>query len=394
MADYLSAYTGQQIDQILTSVDTKVSKNDVINDFAVNDPLFPPSARLTFLLNQQITTINDVLANKVIRTDGGEQTINGRKKFSVQIDANGGIKVPTQMSITLIDEAINNTDAVNLSLLKKHGVSEDTAGVGSGLKINLLPNGYNQMVVDASNLANFTATGAPANFVVHDGAGTFKWPVTTLATLIFSDSRFSNYVLVVDYDQDMLNLEGQIGTINTTLAGKVSTTTYNTKMTSLDSSISSLNTGLAGKVDTTTYNTKMTSLDSSISSLTSGKVDVTTYNTKMTSLDTAIAGRVTKAKTNLSGITVSASGSNSLPDFDMANIVSLLISASWAGVVDTYRVTMTYDGTLKTELLVQKSTAGTVTFAGSVVSGKLRLTITNANTTTACSVDYNILSAF
>ncbi|WPJ72065.1 hypothetical protein DEEACLCL_00040 [Salmonella phage CRW-SP2] len=397
MADYLSQYTGQQIDQILTAVDTKVSKNDVINDFAVNDPLFPPSARLTYLLNQQITSINQTLANNVIRTDGGEQTISGRKKFSAQIDANGGINVPTQMSITIVDEPINNTDAVNLSMLKKHGVSEDTATAGSGLKISLLPNGYNQLSMDAANLTNFSGSGAPNNFVVHDGTGTFKWPVTTLATLIFSDSRFSNYVLVVDYDQDMLNLEGQINTINTTLAGKVNTSTYNTKMTSLDNSISSLNTGLAGKVDTSTYNTKMTSLDTSISSINTAlgnKVETSVYTTKMNSLDTAIAGRVTLAKTNLSGITVSAGGTNVLPDFDMANIVSLLITAKWGSLVDSYRVYITYDGTLKTELLVQKSTAGTVTFAGSVVSGKLRLTITNANSSTACSVDYNILSAF
>lgn len=410
MAEYLSQYTGQQIDNILTSVDGKVSKNDVINDFAVNDALFPPSARLTYLLNQRMNTLEDTLTNKVIRTDGGEQTINGRKKFSSVIDANGGIMVPAQKTLTIIDEAINDTDGVNLSMLKKHGVSEDTAANGSGIKISLLPNGYNLISIDAANLTAFTTDDAPSFLVAQNASTTYKWPVTSLSRLIFEDSRFSNYVLVADYDQDMLSLETQINTINTTLAGKVNTSTYNTKMTALDSSISTLNTSVAGKVDTTTYNTKMTALDSAIagkvdtstyntkmSALDSGiaaKVDTSTYNSKMTALDSAIAARTTIGKTNASAVTVAASGSAALPDFTQVNLTVIYVTATWGSLVDTYRVSMSRDGTLKTELLVQKSTAGTVSFAGSVVSGKLRLTITNANTATACSIDYNMIVSF
>lgn len=410
MAEYLSQYTGQQIDNILSSVDGKVSKNDVINDFEVNDALFPPSARLTYLLNQRMTVMNDTLTNKVIRTDGGEQTINGRKKFSSVIDANGGLVIASQKSLTIVDEAINDTDGVNLSMLKKHGVSEDTAAAGSGIRINLLPNGYNLISIDAANLAAFTSDDAPSFLVAQNATTTYKWPVTSLSRLIFEDSRFSNYVLVVEYDQDMLSLESQISTINTTLASKVNTSTYNTKMTALDTSISTLNTTVAAKVDTSTYNTKMTALDSAIagkvdtstynSKMTAldaaiaGKVDTSTYNTKMTALDSAIAGKTSIGKTNPSSITISASGNTALPDFTQVNLTVIYVTATWGSLVDTYRVSMTKDGTLKTELLVQKSTAGTVTFAGSVVSGKLRLTITNANTTTACSVDYNMIVSF
>ena len=410
MAEYLSQYTGQQIDNILSSVDGKVSKNDVINDFEVNDALFPPSARLTYLLNQRMTVMNDTLTNKVIRTDGGEQTINGRKKFSSVIDANGGLVIASQKSLTIVDEAINDTDGVNLSMLKKHGVSEDTAAAGSGIRINLLPNGYNLISIDAANLAAFTSDDAPSFLVAQNATTTYKWPVTSLSRLIFEDSRFSNYVLVVEYDQDMLSLESQISTINTTLASKVNTSTYNTKMTALDTSISTLNTTVAAKVDTSTYNTKMTALDSAIAgkvdtstynskmtaldAVIAVKVDTSTYNAKMTALDSAIAGKTSIGKTNLSSITISASGNTALPDFNQVNLTVIYVTATWGSLVDTYRVSMTKDGTLKTELLVQKSTAGTVTFAGSVVSGKLRLTITNANTTTACSVDYNMIVSF
>lgn len=391
MADYLSAYTGQQIDTILGSVSDKISKNDVINDFAVNDPLFPPSSRLTYELNIAIEDINDTLANKVIRTDGGDQNINGRKKFISVLDANGGIVVPTGKTVTIADEPTNNSDAVNLSMMKKHGVSEDTAGVGSGLSISLLANGYNQLVVDATRLNEFTGASLPTFLMAQFSNGTRKWAFDSFMAAMLADSRFNVFVKTVDYDADMLSLENQITAINTSLAGKVNTSTYNVKMTALDASITSLTNG---KVDNTTYNAKMTALDLSITDLGTNKVNVTTYNAKMTSLDSDIAARVTLAKTNLSGITVSASGNTALPDFNLVNLCQILVSAKWGTVVDTYRVTITLDGTVKSEELVKKSTAGTVTFAAAVVSGKLRLTITNANTTTAASVDYNLVASF
>lgn len=387
MADFLSRYTGQQIDQILGSVDEKVSKNDITNDFAVDDALFPASSHLTYQLKVAVDTINDTLSTKVIRTDGGEQTINGRKTFAAEIRAFGGVSVPTGKKLTITDEPIDSTDGVNLSMLRKHGVSEDTAGANSGLKIELLPGGYNKLTFDGTNLPSYSGSGVPAQMVMTSGVDTVKYDTTAFFNAVFADNRFNDYVKVVDYDADMLDIQSQFNTVNTTLAAKVNTSTYNTKMTSLDASIASLT---SGKVDVSTYNTKMTSLDTAIA----GKVETTTYTTKMTDVDNALAARVTLGKTNTSAISVAASGNAALPDFTMANLCQVLLTAKWGTLVDTYRVTITYDGTTKTELLTQKSTAGTVSFAGSVVSGKLRLTVTNANTTTACSVDYNLVASF
>lgn len=410
MADFLSQYTGQQIDAILTSVDGKVSKNDVIDDFAVNDPLFPPSARLTYELKLAVDTINDTLTNKVIRTDGGEQTVNGSKTFAALITANAGLTIPAGKKLTITDEPTAATDGVNLSMLRKHGVSEDTAGVNSGLKIELLPNGYNKLSLDGTNLQTYVGSTLPSIMLVSNGTDTVKYDTSVFVTSIFNDARFNAYLKVVDYDADMLDIQAQFNTVNTTLAAKVNTSTYNTKMASLDASILDLTNN---KVNVSTYNTKMASLDSSISTINgnistindsitaintslAGKVNTSTYNAKMASLDSDILARVTIGKTNLSTITISASGNQALPDFNLVNLCQVLVSAQWGtgNVVDTYRVTITRDGTIKTELLVQKSTAGTVTFAGSVVSSKLRLTITNANTTTACSVDYNLVASF
>ena len=417
MADYLSKYTGQQIDNILDAVDGKLNKTDVVNDITVDDDLSPASAHLTFVLKYAIDTMNDVLSNKVVRTDGQEQTINGKKSFASVLNANGGILVPTQRSITITDEPAANTDAVNLSMLKKHGLSTvDSVGMGSGLKISLLSNGYNKLEVDLSNLVVRTDSALPQSLSVYSPTGGSQiWSMTSLFNSIFADTRFNDYVKVVDYDSDMLNIETQFTSVNNRINLKLDTSTYTTKMTSLDSQISNLQSGkvdnttytakmtsldsqISGlstnKVDKTTYDTKMTSLDSQISGLSSNKVDVSTYTTDMNALNLALAGSVKLAKTNTTSTSVPASGSAALPDFTLVNLCQILITAKWGTLVDTFLVTMTYDGTLQATSLTQKSTAGTLSFAGSVVSGKLRLTMTNANTTTAASVDYSLRASF
>ncbi|WIL01772.1 structural protein [Salmonella phage D5lw] len=396
MADFLSQYTGQQIDQILGSVDDKVSKNDVIDDFEVSDPLFPPSARLTYELKRSVDTINDTLANKVIRTDSGEQTINGKKTFNALLVTNGGIQVPAGKSVSITDEPTNSTDGVNLSMLRKHGVSEDTTPPGSGLAGELLTSGYYKFNLDFTRLSAYTGPTLPTSVPVQTNSGARYWTMTAFFDALFADNRFNGYVTTTAYDADMLSLESQINNINTSLNGKVNTSTYNTKMASLDLSISNINTSLGNKVEVSTYNTKMASLDNSISSLSSDKVSVSTYNAKVTSIDNSLGNAVYRTKTNLSSYTVSASGTTALPDFDLVNLCQILVTAQWGtgNVVDTYRVTITRDGTIKTELLVQKSTSGTVTFTGAVVGGKLRISVVNANTTTACSVDYSIAASF
>lgn len=396
MADFLSRYTGQQIDAILSSVDDKISKTDVVNDFAVDDPLFPPSAHLTYELKRSVDNIYDTLENKVIRTDGGEQTINGNKTFAALLTANGGLTVPAGKKLSIADEPVIATDGVNLSMLRKHGVSEDTTPPGSGLAGELLASGYYKFNLDFTRLSAYTGSTMPTSIPVQTDSGARYWTMTAFFDALFADNRFNGYVTKTAYDADMLSLESQINNINTSLNGKVNTSTYNTKMASLDLSISNINTSLGNKVEVSTYNTKMTSLDNSISSLSSDKVSVSTYNAKMTSVDNSLGNAVYRTKTNLSSYTVSASGTTALPDFDLVNLCQILVTAQWGtgNVVDTYRVTITRDGTIKSELLVQKSTSGTVTFTGAVVGGKLRISVVNANTTTACSVDYNLVASF
>lgn len=396
MADFLSRYTGQQIDAILSSVDDKISKTDVVNDFAVDDPLFPPSAHLTYELKRSVDNIYDTLENKVIRTDGGEQTINGNKTFAALLTANGGLTVPAGKKLSIVDEPMVATDGVNLSMLRKHGVSEDTTPPGSGLAGELLASGYYKFNLDFTRLSAYTGSTLPTSIPVQTDSGARYWTMTAFFDALFADNRFNGYVTTTAYDADMLSLESQINNINTSLNGKVNTSTYNTKMASLDLSISNINTSLGNKVEVSTYNTKMTSLDNSISSLSSDKVNVSTYNAKMTSVDNSLGNAVYRTKTNLSSYTVSASGTTALPDFDLVNLCQILVTAQWGtgNVVDTYRVTITRDGTIKSELLVQKSTSGTVTFTGAVVGGKLRISVVNANTTTACSVDYSIVASF
>lgn len=429
MADYLSKYTGQQIDSILDAVDGKLNKTDVVNDIGVDDAQSPASSHLVFTLNSTVTDMETTLTTKVVRTDGGEQTINGRKTFAALMAANGGITVPAGRTITITDEPAVNTDAVNLSMLKKHGLSTDTVTNGSGLKIQLLTNGYNRLDVDLSNLLLRTDATLPQSMAVYTPTGGSQiWAMTSLFNSIFADNRFNGYVKVFDYTADMLDVQNKFNTVNAQLANKVETSVYNTKMGSLDTQISNLQ---SNKVDTSTYTTKMTSLDTSIANLQANKVDTSTYNAKMTLLDSAIAAKVDTTvynakmtsldtsianlqsgkvdtttyaldmanvvklvKTNTTSVSVPASGSAALPDFNMANLCQVLVTAKWGTLVDTFQVTITYDGTVQTTSLTQKSTAGTLTFAGSVVSGKLRLTATNANTTTAAVVDFCLRASF
>lgn len=432
MADFLSKHSGQEIDTLLDSVKLKVSKTDIVDRFDVQDSESPASARLTYQLNSDLKTMKDTLDKSVMRLDGGAQEVNGAKTFLSTITAGGGIAVPTGKSITIIDEPAADNQAVNLAMLKKHGVASTTVASDSGLKATLMNTGYYKFELDLSNLLNHSANTIPESLAVYvPGAGTRVWSMVSLFNRLFDDARFGDYVKVAAYDADMLSLETQISGINTTLATKVNVNVYNNKMSSLDASIAGLQTG---KVNSSDYTTKMASLDGSISSLQSGKVDLSVYNPKMTSLDSAIAARVEivtyaakmtsldsaidgkvdqtsysvdmaavnnnlascvkLTKTNTSSVSVAASGSTALPDFTLVNLCQVLVTAKWGALVDTFMVTITYDGTVMTTPLTQKSTAGTLTFAGSVVSGKLRLTMANANTTTAATVDYKLNASF
>lgn len=86
MADYLSKYTGQQIDNILDAVGGKLNKTDVVNDIMVDDDLSPASAHLTFVLKSAIDTMNDVLANKVVRDRWARTNYKWEKVFCISTE--------------------------------------------------------------------------------------------------------------------------------------------------------------------------------------------------------------------------------------------------------------------------------------------------------------------
>lgn len=335
MADFLSKFTGQQIENILSSVEGKVNKNDIVDNY-VEDPESPASARLAYDLDSRLKKVNQDLSQKYMRIDEGDQEVNGRKKFNSRIDAQEGIAVADGRYITLTTEPTMPEHVVNLSFLRKHGVGEDTASNTSGLEISILANGYNALKLNIARLTNYTGTDLPLAIPVNiAGNQTRSWTIANLFTSIFADNRFNNYVKVDSYTTDMQAVSQSIGQ----------------------------------------------------------RVLATDYAQDQINLTNTLAGKASLSKTGTVSVPISGSAAITT-DFDHVNCISFLATATWGTVRDVYRFTVGYDGTVKSEILVQKSTAGVVTCSGSIVSNKLRITFSNANTTTVAVVDYQIAAIF
>lgn len=335
MSDFLSKFTGQEIEAILDSVDGKVAKTDIATTLT-DDATLPAAVSLVFKLNKTVEDINTSLGENYLRIDGGVQTVNGAKTFASVIAASGGITVPTGRAITITDEPTQSGHAVNLNFLRKHGVSEDTASNTSGLEITILGTGYNSLKMNVARLTTYTDTATlPLAVPVQTATGTNRWTIAAMFTAIYADTRLTNgYVSKNTFDSTVTDLEADIGDRVTTQAFSQNNLTVSNE--------------LAKKQDL--------------------------------------------LKT--SSISVPASGTAALADFDKVNCLSMLVTATWGALTDVYRFTVGNDGTVKTEILIQKSTAGVLTATGSIVSNKIRVTFANANTTTAAVVDYKITASF
>lgn len=335
MSDFLSKYTGQEIETLLGQVEEKVNKTDITAAFT-NDDTVPGAASLSFKLKSRLDDLDTSLGTNYMRIDGQTQTVNGAKTFVAPITAQGGIQVPTGRSVTITDEPTLPSHAVNLSFMRKHGVSEDTAPITSGLSIQTLGTGYNSLKLDLSRLTAYAGSTPPISFaVLVSGNLTQSWTINALLDLIFNSNRLTNnYVSANSYASDML-------VVNQAIDDRVTTQTF-TQFQQANNLV------LATKQDL--------------------------------------------AKT--SSTSVPAAGNVNLADLDKVNCLSMLVTATWGSIIDVYRFTFGSDGTVKTEILIQKSTAGVLTATGSIVSNKLRVNFANANASVAAAVDYKITASF
>ena len=174
MSDYLSRFTGQEIETILDSVSSKMEKTAVVDDATQSFSDQPASSRLVYEANAAIIAINEVLDNKVLKIDAGEQTINGRKVFAAAPVFNKGLSILSGSAITIPDGATNNTDAVNFKMLKDHGLSLQDSG-DSGFKFTALSTGYLRVSHDVASLTTMQTTSAPDYYLAFSGGSVYRY---------------------------------------------------------------------------------------------------------------------------------------------------------------------------------------------------------------------------
>ncbi|AVO22991.1 hypothetical protein HWB57_gp154 [Erwinia phage vB_EamM-Bue1] len=388
MADYLSNYTGQEIDQKLGEVDNKVNKADIVDDAARGDTETPASSRLMSEAYKKLESLQSFQDNKVLRIDEGDQTVNGKKTFAAVTAFNKGLTVPKDQVISITDKAKEATDAVNLAMLRDHGLSVDDSA-GKGLTIRALSTGYLALTVDFTTLDPAPGNTVPAFVPVATSTGNYKLSYDDFIAGITATDAFQGKLDKSVYDTKMSQLDtavsnrvlissynADLAATNSALGNRVLTSNYNTKMSQLDASLSN-------KVEVSSYNTAIAGLNSAVST----KVEQTVF-------DTAIAGKVGYAQDGQ----VSINGNNTtstVVTLPKANCIQLLVSTALAdGVTDLYEIFMNNTTLISTTQRI-KNTSGTApaTFAATVTSGNINLICSNT-ATGAMTVRYKILANF
>lgn len=385
MADYLSAFTGQEIDQKLGEVDKKINITDIVDTETQGEADSPASSRLMMEAYKEIEGLKTFNENKVLRIDTGDQTINGKKTFVALLTLTGGATIPTGKALAITDKASNETDAVNLATLKDHGLSFDDS-YGPGIVLTRLNTGYLKITFDVTKMSDISSGETLAYVPVSTATATGKISYNDFITRLTNTDAFNSKVNTSDYTTKMTSLDNAIAarvlitsynndlaSINSALNNRVLSSTYTAKMTALDNAI-------AGKVDTTSYNV-------TIAALQSGKVDVVTYTNDM-------AGKVGYAQDGQASIAASSSGNVfTLPK---ANCLQILVTTALAdGVTDVYEIFMNNTTVISSTNKV-KNTSGTVpaTFTATVSGSNINLICANASSSGALTVRYKILANF
>lgn len=125
MADYISTHTGAEIDAAVDAVSQKVDQANIVNDLTTGGATNVASAETVKTLKTQV---DDASSTAVKLT--GNQAINGTKTFQNNVNLNGGAVVPTTKVITIVDKAVNDTEAANLATVKDYALSDSNAGDG------------------------------------------------------------------------------------------------------------------------------------------------------------------------------------------------------------------------------------------------------------------------
>lgn len=392
MADFLSSYTGQQIDNILSSVKDKINTNDIVDNSSVGEADTPASSRLMMEAYKAIAAVDDFLANKVLTIDKGDQSVNGRKTFNSEVNFANGAVVPTGKKLVVKDKTSDDNCAVNLALLKDHGITVDDSD-GPGIILERLNTGYIKISYTMDSLNVIDSTQDVSWVAIGTATASGKMTYSDFTAKVLSSDTVANKVDKSTYDAKMSQLDNSIAArvltstynndlaaINSALGNRVLNSTYTTKMSQLDSAIS-------GKVDTSTYNTAIASLQSS-------KVDVITYNSRQTDIDTALATKLTQSGQD-GQVTVAASGSIPVVTRAKSNCTVIMVATTTTdGLVDVFEIVLANTSVIAVTAKV-KNTSGTspATFAANVSGSNVILVCANSASNSIIA-RYKVISSF
>ena len=125
MADYNSSFTGPEIDAAIGSVQNKIDKSAIVNNFVTGGATNVASAETVKTLKNETDTLN----GSTVKTSGN-QAISGNKTFNGELAINGSFVIQAGKTATQPNDAVNDSDIANLKTVKTYALSIDSAGDG------------------------------------------------------------------------------------------------------------------------------------------------------------------------------------------------------------------------------------------------------------------------
>ena len=227
MSDYLSEFTGPQIDTAIGDVPNKIDISDIVNDLNTPGDSLPSSATNTNTLYNNLLVL-DAATVKI----EGSQTINGIKTFTTRQVFDLGLQIAASTSITIPSFPVIASDATNKLYVDSFALT--SAAGGKGVTVIDTPTGQSNIIdVDL-------ATNSALKFTVNDNTGQLSVDIDGTVETGTSDS--GDFLLLHDTSSGSIakitknNLLGDL-TSSTILRGTWNPVTNTTTGDTLNSSL-------------------------------------------------------------------------------------------------------------------------------------------------------------
>lgn len=189
MSDYLSEFTGPEIDGAIADVPEKIDRSEIVNDLTTAGDTVPSSATNTNTLYNVFTDLD----NATVKIEGA-QTINGIKTFTTRQVFDLGLQVSASTSITIPSFPLINSDATNKLYVDSFALT--SAAGGKGVTVVDTPTGQSNIIdLDLANNGGL-------KFTVNDSTGQLSIDIN--GTVESGTSETNDYILGLDTSSDSL----------------------------------------------------------------------------------------------------------------------------------------------------------------------------------------------